>query len=151
MNQTDYHDLKKEIRLYTTKMNKWWRNLQEDSVAEWMLLTTFGCWGIPNCPFQLIAFIITLLFFTGKLSRLQRGGSFIKSEKTIIEHIEKATLNIIERDQLLHRLNKVKNFRRNRNFMFIIRRNWKFLLGYAFMMASSVYYFFTLYIISIHK
>jgi hypothetical protein len=48
MNHTDYHNLKTEIRLYTRKMNQWWGNLQEDSVAEWMLLTTFGCWGIPN-------------------------------------------------------------------------------------------------------
>jgi hypothetical protein len=151
MNHTDYHNLKTEIRLYTRKMNKWWGNLQEDSVAEWILLTTFGCWGIPNPLFQLLAFIITLLFFTGKLSRLQRGGSFIKSEKTILEHIEKATLNNSERDQLLHRLNKVKKFRRNRNWIFVIRRNWRFLLGYGFMTASSVYYLFTVEIVSIHK
>jgi len=50
-------------------MNKCWKELQKDSVAEWMLLTTFGCWGIPNRPFQLLAFIITLLVFAGKLYR----------------------------------------------------------------------------------
>ena len=124
MKHTDYHNLKTEIKSYTRKMNKWWKNLQKNSVAKWMLLTTLGCWGIPNLPFQLMAFIITLLFFAGKLRSLDRGGFFIKSEKTILE---KATINSSEHEELLHRHNKVSKFKKNRNLMFFIRRNWRFL------------------------
>lgn len=47
--ESDYYSIKKEIRFYARDMNQWWRNLQKDSVAEWVLLTTIGCWGIPNC------------------------------------------------------------------------------------------------------
>jgi hypothetical protein len=69
MNNANYRNIKIEIRLHAKKNNKWWKTLQKDSVAEWMLLTTFGCRGIPNRLFQLLAFIITLLVFAGKLHR----------------------------------------------------------------------------------
>lgn len=38
-----------------------------------------------------------------------------------------ATINSSEREELLHRHNKVSKFKKNRNLMFFIRRNWRFL------------------------
>lgn len=43
--------------------------------------------GIPNHLFQMWAFILTILFFTGKLKVLQRKYSFVKSERTILGKI----------------------------------------------------------------
>lgn len=136
---SDYRDIKKEIRLYASDMNQWWRNLQKDSVAEWLLLTTIGCWGIPNHLFQSLAFILTILFFTGKLKVLQRKYSYIKSEKIIFEKIMSDNNSPMEREVLLYRLDKVKKFRRNRNIIFILKRNWRFISGYTFLVASFVY------------
>lgn len=147
----DYKNIRLEIRLYARSMNRWWKNLQNDSVAEWMLLTTLGCWGVPNGPFQFMAFMLAILFFAGKLTRLQHGYSFVKLEARIMEHITKATLTCSEHGRLLHRLNKVKKFRRNRNIIFVIRRNWRFLVGYSFMMASSIFYFYSMYSRVLHK
>jgi hypothetical protein len=65
MNNSDYRNIQKDIRLYARNMNQWWKGLQKDSVAEWALLTTIACWGVPNPFFQMIAFILTVLFFSG--------------------------------------------------------------------------------------
>ena len=136
---SDYYNIKKEIRFYARDMNQWWKNLQKDSVAEWLLLTTIGCWGIPNHLFQMLAFILTILFFTGKLKVLQRKYSFVKSEKVILEKIMKDNIPEEEREMLIYRLGKIKKFRRNRNIIFILKRNWRFIFGYTFLMVSFVY------------
>ncbi|MFJ5452455.1 hypothetical protein ACIPT4_05320 [Pectobacterium jejuense] len=139
MKDSDYRDIKKEIRFYARDMNQWWKNLQKDSVAEWLLLTTIGCWGIPNHLFQILAFILTILFFTGKLKVLQRKYSFVKSEKLIFGKIMGDDISVKEREMLLYRLDKIKKFRRNRNIIFILKRNWRFISGYTFLMVSFVY------------
>lgn len=136
---SDYYSIKKEIRFYARDMNQWWKNLQKDSVAEWLLLTTIGCWGIPNHLFQILAFILTILFFTGKLKVLQRKYSFVKSERMILGKIMGDNIPENEREMLLYRLGKIKKFRRNRNIIFIIKRNWRFIFGYTFLMVSFVY------------
>ncbi|MDK9442982.1 hypothetical protein WCU81_08815 [Pectobacterium atrosepticum] len=139
MKDSDYCDIKKDIRFYARDMNQWWKNLQKDSVAEWLLLTTIGCWGIPNHLFQMLAFILTILFFTGKLKTLQRKYSFVKSEKMIFGKIMGNDFSVKEREILLYRLDKIKKFRRNRNIIFILKRNWRFIFGYTFLMVSFVY------------
>lgn len=136
---SDYYSIKKEIRFYARDMNQWWKNLQKDSVAEWLLLTTLGCWGIPNHLFQMWAFILTILFFTGKLKVLQRKYSFVKSERTILGKIMGDNIPVDEREMLLYRLDKIKKFRRNRNIIFILKRNWRFIFGYTFLMVSFVH------------
>ncbi|WP_258042082.1 hypothetical protein, partial [Pectobacterium atrosepticum] len=135
MKDSDYCDIKKDIRFYARDMNQWWKNLQKDSVAEWLLLTTIGCWGIPNHLFQMLAFILTILFFTGKLKTLQRKYSFVKSEKMIFGKIMGNDFSVKEREILLYRLDKIKKFRRNRNIIFILKRNWRFIFGYTFLMV----------------
>ncbi len=44
-----------------------------------------------------------------------------------------------EREMLLYRLDKIKKFRRNRNIIFILKRNWRFIFGYTFLMVSFVH------------
>ena len=136
MMNSDYLAIKKEIRLHAKDMNQWWKNLQEDSVAEWMLLTTFGCWGIPNQFFMMVSFILTILFFSGKLSNLQHKHSFFKSESLIFKKITNANISTGDKEKLFCR---VKKFIKNRNILFIIYRNWRFILGYTFLMTSFLY------------
>ncbi|WP_254305256.1 hypothetical protein, partial [Citrobacter amalonaticus] len=143
-----YEEIKKEIRVYAHDMNHWWKNLQSDSVAEWVLLTSFACWGIPNRFFQLCAFMLTLIFFASKLSKLHHKHSFIDSEKHISKKIRQAPVSDIQRSALYLRLTKIKKFRRNKNVVFILKRNWRFLAGYLYLTISFVYLlkpeFFTL-------
>ncbi|HAT3924541.1 TPA: hypothetical protein I9Y36_003107 [Citrobacter amalonaticus] len=148
MTTDPYEEIKKEIRVYAHDMNHWWKNLQSDSVAEWVLLTSFACWGIPNRFFQLSAFMLTLIFFAGKLSKLHHKHSFIDSEKRISKKIRQAPVSDIQRSALYLRLTKIKKFRRNKNIVFILKRNWRFLAGYSYLTISFVYLlnpeFFTL-------
>ncbi|WP_225851888.1 hypothetical protein [Citrobacter amalonaticus] len=148
MTTDPYEEIKKEIRVYAHDMNHWWKNLQSDSVAEWVLLTSFACWGIPNRFFQLCAFMLTLIFFAGKLSKLHHKHSFIDSEKRISKKIRQAPVSDIQRSALYLRLTKIKKFRRNKNVVFILKRNWRFLAGYSYLTISFVYLlnpeFFTL-------
>lgn len=69
---TACHDkkIKKESQDYAHDMNHFWKNLQSDSVAEWGLLKSFACRGIPNHGFQFAAFLLTWIFFTDKLLKL---------------------------------------------------------------------------------
>ncbi|MDC7870661.1 hypothetical protein TH60_14250 [Pantoea ananatis] len=124
-------------------MNQWWKSLQSDYIAEWMLLVTLGCLGVPDGPYKISSFLLAILFFAGKLKKLQKGGPFAKVEKVISERIKKATLSSCESTKLLQQLNKVKSFRKKRNFYFVLRRNWRFVLGYTFMMVSAIFYFFS--------
>lgn len=139
MDNVDYQIIRKEIRLYAKSMNQWWKRLQEDHVAEWTLLATIGCWGIPNRPFQIVSFILTILFFAGKLLKLPHKNSFSKSEHFILKKISEANISIQQRDKLSLRLNKVKKFRQTRNSLFIIRRNWRFISGYVFLMTPFLF------------
>lgn len=141
-----YEDIKKEIRIYAHDMNHWWKNLQSDSVAEWVLLTSFACWGIPNRFFQLCAFMLTLIFFASKLANLGHRRSFIDSEKCIARKINQAPVSDVQRSALYLRLTKIKKFRRNKNILFVLKRNWRFLAGYCFLMISFVYLVFTVLI-----
>lgn len=109
MTTDPYEEIKKEIRVYAHDMNHWWKNLQSDSVAEWVLLTSFACWGIPNRFFQLCAFMLTLIFFAGKLSKLHHKHSFIDSEKRISKKIRQAPMSDVQRSALYSRLSKIKN------------------------------------------
>ncbi|MFA1284232.1 hypothetical protein ACDI96_16270 [Citrobacter telavivensis] len=143
-----YKDIKKAIQVYAHDMNHWWKNLQSDSVAEWVLLTSFACWGIPNRVFQLAAFLLTLIFFAGKLLKLHHRHSFIDSEKYISKRIVEAPISDAEKSALHLRLSKIRKFRRNKNVVFVLKRNWRFLAGYGYLMLSFVYLlnpgFFTL-------
>ena len=148
MTTDHYEDIKKEIRVYAHDMNHWWKNLQSDSVAEWVLLASFACWGIPNSFFQLCAFTLTLIFFANKLSNLNHKHSFIDSEKLISKKIRQAPMSDVQKSALYLRLSKIKKFRRNKNIVFILKRNWRFLAGYSYLTISFVYLlnpdFFTL-------
>lgn len=142
MSNSDYRVIRRDIRLYARDMNQWWKKLKDDSVAEWTLLTTFGCWGIPNHYFQLASFMLTILFFSGKLFKIKHKYSFYRSETIIIKKITEANINVLENDKLLEKLNKVKKFRQNRNTPFIIKRNWRFILSYIFLMTSFIHNIF---------
>ncbi|MDC6118806.1 hypothetical protein PJX95_12150 [Serratia rubidaea] len=142
MNSRNYQAIKKDIRLYANDMNQWWKSLQKESVAEWTLLTTFGCWGIPNHVFQITAFILTILLFSGKLLKIKHKHSFSETESSIVNKIKESNITPSEKDALNFRLDKVRGFRKNRNTLFVIKRNWRFLSSYLYLMISFLYILF---------
>ncbi|WP_411755068.1 hypothetical protein [Serratia sp. (in: enterobacteria)] len=145
MEESQYKGIRKEILLYARDMNQWWKNLQKDSIAEWLLLTTIGCWGIPDHFFQKTAFILTIIFFSGKLLKISNKRSFSKHESKIKNRITLSSLRENEKSSLLFRLEKIKKFRRTKNTIFIFKRTWRFLLGYIFLMASCFKIFSTIF------
>jgi len=143
MNRSNYKNIKKEIRGYAKEMNDWWENLQKDPVAEWAFLTTLGCWGVPNHFFQIIAFILAILFFSGKLLKIPNKTPFSKTELIITNKIKEADLDENEKEALFGKLNKVKKFRHYQSALFVLKKNWRFITSYTFLMMSFVSIFIT--------
>lgn len=136
MNSDDFLSINKEIRSYAKSMNRWWKDLQKESVSEWVILTTFGCWGIPNKYYQIIAFLLTILLFSARLPKLGYKKSFSKYEKGISEEINKSSLSESQKKRLRNNLVRVKKFRGARATGFVLKRNWRFIAGYTFLMVS---------------
>ncbi|AVU30188.1 MULTISPECIES: hypothetical protein [Serratia] len=136
MKNSNYQNIKKEIQGYAKDMNDWWGNLQKDSVAEWTFLTTLGCWGVPNHLFQIISFILAILFFSVKLLKIKNKNPFSKTEILITKKINEADLDENEKEALFCKLNKVKKFRHYQSTLFILKRNWRFIISYTFLMMS---------------
>jgi hypothetical protein len=134
-----YSIIRKDIFLYAHEMNFFWKKLQREHVAEWSFLTALGCWGVTNQHFQFFAFIIAISFFTGKLLKSPRNRSFNKIEKNILIRINESTLNDTEKAKLNSRILNIKKFRNFRHSPFVIKRNWRFLLGYLFLMMSFIF------------
>jgi len=62
----------------------------------------------------MLAFILTILFFTGKLKVLQRKYSFVKSERVILGKIMKDNIPEKEREMLIYRILDCKIDQSNR-------------------------------------
>ncbi|MBD2804280.1 hypothetical protein ID855_06145 [Xenorhabdus sp. ZM] len=123
-------------------MNRWWEKLQHSSIAEWSLLAGIGCWGIPNKRAQIIAFILSLMFFFGKLASINHKSSFSKTEKNIKKKIMNSYLSDYERGVLFKKLDDVRRFRSIWNSWYVFKRNWKFLSGCIFLAVSFVFNLF---------
>ncbi|MDE1475998.1 hypothetical protein KKI99_04325 [Xenorhabdus bovienii] len=126
-------------------MNQWWKKLQHYSIAEWSLLAGIGCWGIPNKFAQMIAFLLSLMFFFDKLVSINYKSNFSKTEKNIKEKIIYSYLSDYERGVLFKKLDNVRRFRSIWNSWYIFKRNWKFVSGYSFLAGSFGYQFFVNY------
>ncbi|NUU68321.1 hypothetical protein HQN64_19740 [Enterobacteriaceae bacterium BIT-l23] len=138
MRPVGYSVIARDIYNYAHDMNQFWKNLQKESIAEWMLIMAIACWGIPDRFFQIWAFILTALFFSGKLLRFHNRMTFAQMESKIRAQIAISTLPEEARLKLNRQLEKVRSFRRFRNSSFVLRRNWRFLAGYLFLGASVI-------------
>ncbi|WP_446469791.1 hypothetical protein [Xenorhabdus stockiae] len=134
-----FSEIKKEIRKYAKHMNKWWGNLQHYSIAEWSLIVGIGCWGIPNKNVQMIAFLLSLIFFFEKLFSISYKSNFTKIENDIKEKIINSYLSDCEREILFKKLDNVRRFRSVWSSWYVFKRNWKFIFGYTFLAMSFVY------------
>lgn len=132
-----YRNIRRETRLYARHMNKWWKNLQDESISGWAFLTAIGCWGIPDQLFQRTAFILSIIFFFGKLQKISRGSGkiFSKHEKEIENKILTLSLMQDRKGFLLKRLEKIKKFRKPRS---VFKRTWRFIFGYTFLVLSCL-------------
>ncbi len=136
MSSDEFLNINREIRSYAKGMNRWWKELQKESVSEWVILTTFGCWGIPNKYYQIIAFLLTILLFAGRLPKVGYKKSFSNYEKGISLKINKSLLSESQKERLRNNLVRVKKFRGVRATAFVLKRNWRFIAGYTFLMVS---------------
>ncbi len=143
MRPVGYSAIARDIYNYAHYMNQFWKNLQKESIAEWMLIMAIACWGIPDRFFQICAFILTALFFSSKLLQFHNKMTFTQMESKIRAQIAVSTLPDESRLKLNRQLEKVSAFRRFRNSGFVLRRNWRFLAGYLFLGVSVIYVFFS--------
>ncbi|MDE9457930.1 hypothetical protein KKJ00_08900 [Xenorhabdus bovienii] len=135
----EFSKIKRDIKNYARNMNQWWKKLQHYSIAEWSLLVGIGCWGIPNQTAQMIAFLLSLMFFFDKLVSINHKSSFTKMEKRIIKKIKISNLSYHERTVLFGKLDNVRRFRSIWNSWYIFKKNWKFMAGYTFLFASFLF------------
>ncbi|WP_140182466.1 hypothetical protein [Providencia stuartii] len=136
----DYQSISLKISQYEQDMYSWWAGLQKDSIAEWGLLVGIACWGIPNKTAQLIAFIAAIVLFFSKIVLINNNSNFSKIEKGISYDMDISECSDDEKIELSTEFKRVKKIRKN--IPKIIMLNWRFLLGYIFLLASFLYNLF---------
>lgn len=136
MRTRTYCELRTEIRLYILRFNRQIKTLQGESVAEWALVSTIGCWGIGDKTIRIMAFMLIFLFFLGKLLRLKSKESFPEFRKRLEKIIICSDLDGEQKIFFLRRLSKINRIVGPRNIFFAIRRGWLFLLSYSFLTIS---------------
>ncbi|HHV8383359.1 TPA: hypothetical protein ACUPQ2_004871 [Escherichia coli] len=138
MKDNDYQLIKKELREYVNKIRVNTNYFRSDFIAEWALLTTIACWGAPEGIVRFISFMITLIFFSSKIYIPQRKRTtphfiFMMKSRIINAHLLDEQRIFVNK-----RLIKVHKITKNTNLVFYIRRCWKYILGYSFLVFSSM-------------
>lgn len=143
MKCNDYHLIKKELRVYVNKIRVNTNYFRSDFIAEWALLTTISCWGAPEGVVRFISFMITLIFFSSKIyipRRKRTTTDFILMMKT---RVINTPLLDEQRIFINKRLIKIHKITKNSNIVFYIKRCWKYVLGYSFLVFSSIFSIFS--------
>lgn len=139
MKDNDYQLIKKELREYVNKIRVNTNYFRSDFIAEWALLTTIACWGAPEGIVRFISFMITLVFFSSKIyipRRKRTTPDFIYMMKSRIMNT-----HLLDEQRIFinERLIKIHKITKNTNIVFYMRRCWKYILGYSFLVFSSVF------------
>ncbi|MDY9198237.1 hypothetical protein UZ962_22205 [Escherichia coli] len=138
MKYNDYQLIKKDLREYVSRIRIHTNNLRSDFVAEWALLTTISCWGAPEGIIRVVSFVITLIFFTSKIYVPPKKRTTPDFLFVMRERITDTNLSVEQMIFANKRLIKIEKITRNSNVAFYISRCWKFILGYLFLVLSSV-------------
>lgn len=142
MKDNDYQLIKKELRKYVNKIRVNTNYFRSDFIAEWALLTTIACWGTPEGIVRFISFMITLVFFSSKIyiprrKRTMHDFIFMMRSRIINTHLLDE-----QRIFVNNRLVKIHKITKNTNIVFYMRRCWKYILGYSFLVFSSMFSMF---------
>lgn len=137
----DFTTLKIDINAHEESMYKWWDALQKTRIAEWVLLLTLACWGVPETElhFKVTGFIIGAAFFLAKFSVLAKRHTYsTKTEHKFLNQLQQSKMSDEERSFLHQQLHSI---RRKRSFLgnfFIIKKTWKIITAYAFFSFSFI-------------
>lgn len=138
MKSNDYQLIKNELREYVSKVRTHTSKLRSDYIAEWALLTAIACWGAPEGFIRSISFLMAIILFSSKIYIPQRKRKLLRFIFMVKKRIVNAHLSDEQRMFIHKRVIKIEKITKNTNVVFFIRRCWKFILGYLFLMISSV-------------
>ncbi len=138
---TNFMSLKKDIDAHEKSMYKWWDALQKTRIAEWVLLLTLACWGVPDTAlhFKVTGFIIGAAFFLEKFNAFAKRSDYsTRKESEFLKQLQQSEISDEERNFLHQQLQAIRKKRSFFNNLFIIKKTWKIITAYAFFSFSFI-------------